>query len=104
MRILMKIGLLTEKTNEVAKAGRMGSTIQEILADQKPEAAYFTEIEGVRTAFLIVDLADPSLIPALAEPWFLAFGATVEFHPVMLPEDLERAGAALERAAQKYAA
>lgn len=33
--------------------------------------------------------------------WFLARNAMVEFLPVMLPEDLERAGAATGKAAGK---
>jgi hypothetical protein len=49
-----------------------------------------------------VDLKDPSHIPALAEPWFLAFNASAEIHPVMTPEDLAKAGPAIERAAKKY--
>jgi hypothetical protein len=63
-----------------------------ILEAAKPEAVYFTEFGGKRTAILIVDLADPSKIPSLAEPWFLTFNADVEFHPVMSPDDLQRAG------------
>jgi hypothetical protein len=31
-------------------------------------------------------------VPALSEPFFLAFGADVHFHIVMSPEDLGRAG------------
>ena len=58
----------------------------------KPEAAYFTEQNGQRGAVLIVDLPDPSKIPALAEPWFLTFEADVEFRVVMSPDDLKRAG------------
>ena len=40
---------------------------------------------------MIVDVPDPSKIPALAEPWFLSFSADVTFHIVMNPEDLGRA-------------
>jgi hypothetical protein len=58
----------------------------------KPEAVYFTEQNGQRGAMLIVDLPDPSKIPALAEPWFLTFEADVEFRVVMSPDDLKRAG------------
>jgi hypothetical protein len=58
----------------------------------KPEAAYFTEQDGQRGAVLIVDLPDPSKIPALAEPWFLTFEADVEFRVAMTPEDLKKAG------------
>ena len=31
-------------------------------------------------------------IPKMAEPWFLTFNATMEFQPVMTPEDLVKAG------------
>lgn len=44
---------------------------------QKPEAAYFTEMDGRRTGIIIVDVKDPSQIPALAEPYFLAVNAEV---------------------------
>ena len=41
---------------------------------------------------LVVDLPDPSKIPALAEPWFLTFQADVEFRIAMTPDDLMKAG------------
>jgi hypothetical protein len=37
-------------------------------------------------------MADPAEMPRLAEPWFLNFDASVEFLPVMSPQDLGRAG------------
>ena len=103
MRILLKIELPTETANAVAKRGALGRTIQSILADQKPEAAYFTEFGGRRTGIVIVNLKDPSEIPAYAEPWFLAFNANIEFHPAMIPADLAQAAGAIEAAAKKYA-
>jgi hypothetical protein len=39
-----------------------------------------------------VDVADPSRVPAIAEPFFLTFNASVEFHIVMSPEELAKAG------------
>jgi hypothetical protein len=62
--------------------------MQRILEAQKPEAAHFTDRHGMRSGVLIVDLADASGIPALVEPWFLTFHATIEVHPVMTPADL----------------
>jgi hypothetical protein len=56
----------------------------------------------MRAGLLILDLKDPSQIPALAEPWFLAFNATVELQPVMTPADLAKAGPAIEQAVKKY--
>jgi hypothetical protein len=70
--------------------------------DLKPEAVYFTDGRGQRTAFLFLDMHDASQIPAIAEPWFLTFDANIEIHPVMVPEDLSRAGSAIEMAVKKY--
>jgi len=38
-----------------------------------------------------VDVAKPSDVPRLAEPWFLNFNAEVRFRIVMKPEDLAQA-------------
>ena len=43
-----------------------------------------------------------SQIPAIAEPWFLAFNASIQIHPVMVPDDLAKAGRAIEAAVNKY--
>jgi hypothetical protein len=47
-------------------------------------------------------MENASQIPAIAEPWFLAFNATIEIHPVMVPDDLAKAGSAIGAAANKY--
>ena len=80
----------------------MPKTIRSILDDLKPEAAYFLASNGKRTAYLFVDMQDASQIPAIAEPWFLAFNASVEIHPVMVPDDLAKAGSSIEAAVKKY--
>jgi hypothetical protein len=41
---------------------------------------------------MIVEVADPSKVPGLAEPLFLQFDAEVNFQIVMGPEDLAKAG------------
>ena len=63
-----------------------------ILESLRPEAIYFTEQSGHRGAIAIVDVADPSKIPALAEPWFLIFNADVKFQIAMTPDDLKKSG------------
>ena len=103
MRFLLKVNIPVESGNEAARAGKLGATIQSILSDLKPEAVYFTDSNGQRTAFIFLEMQDASQIPAIAEPWFLAFNASVEIHPVMVPEDLARAGSAIENAVKKYA-
>ncbi|MCL4504345.1 MAG: panthothenate synthetase [Deltaproteobacteria bacterium] len=92
MRMLLKVKFPHEKFNEAVRDGTVGPKMSRILESVKPEAVYFTEHNGQRGAILIVDLSDPSKVPALAEPWFLTFNADVEFHPVMTPEDLQKSG------------
>jgi hypothetical protein len=102
MRHVLVIKLDTARANDAARAGRLGQTIGAILDEQKPEAVYFTEIDGVRTGIMVIDIPTASDIPRIAEPWFLAFDAKVGFHPTMVPADLEKAGPDIAAAAQAY--
>ena len=102
MRFLLHATVPTEVANAAMKQGTFAQTLQAILEGMRPEAAYFTEVDGYRTAFLVVDLQDAALLPAVAEPLFQAFQARVRFHPVMSAEDLQQAGPAIEQAAQRY--
>src|SRR2546421_13007318 len=76
--------------------------IQSILQEQKPEAAYFIAEDGKRTALLIMNMDDASQLPAIAEPWFLALNAGIEVTPAMLPEDLQKAGPAIQHAVKSH--
>jgi hypothetical protein len=102
MRCLIKVTMPVVEANAAVADGSLASTINSILGDLKPEAAYFAEENGARTAFLFVKLENSSQIPAIAEPWFLAFNAKVEFHPAMNLEDLKNAGPGFENAVKKY--
>ena len=102
MRFLLKVNIPVEAGNEATKKGRLGEIIQSILAELRPEAVYFTDDKGQRTGYIFLEMHDASQIPAIAEPWFLSFNASIEIHPVMVPEDLMKAGAAIEQAVRKY--
>src|SRR5262245_20260781 len=103
MRFLLKVNIPVESGNAGAKAGKLGTTIQSILTDLKPEAVYFTDSNGQRAGYIFLEMKDASQIPAIAEPWLLAFNAAIEIHPVMIPDDLARASGAIEGAVKKYA-
>jgi len=92
MRMLLHVKFPNEPFNSYVKEGTAGAKIQKILAELKPEATYFTETDGRRGGIMIVDVPDPSKIPAIAEPWFLAFNATCELRIAMTPEDLGKSG------------
>ena len=101
MRMLMIVRLPNDTFNAAIRDGTAGSKTNAILDEVKPEAVYFTETNGQRTVVMIVELQKASGIPALAEPWFLTFNATVEFHAVMSPQELQEAG--LDKLGKKWA-
>jgi hypothetical protein len=103
MRCLLKVSIPVAEGNAAISDGTLSSTINSILSDLKPEAAYFAEEKGARTAFVFFNLENVSQIPAVAEPWFLAFNAQVEIHPAMNLEDLKNAAPGIESAVRKYA-
>ena len=103
MRMLLRVSIPVEAGNAAAKAGTLGSTVEQILADLKPEAAYFcADDSGHRSGSIVFDLKDTSEIPAVAEPWFLAFNAKVSLRPIMNPQDLAKAGPSIGKAAKQY--
>jgi hypothetical protein len=89
--MLLNVKIPHQPFNAAVKDGTAGTKLKRILEEIKPEAAYFTEEDGRRGAVLVVEVADPSRVPALAEPWFLTFQADVEFRVAMTPADLEKA-------------
>jgi hypothetical protein len=89
MRVLMTVGLDTEKANQAAQANTLGKTIESAIGALKPEAAYFGSLHGKRTGFIVFDLADPSDLPSIAEPLFQELGAEIDLTPVMSVSDVQ---------------
>ena len=103
MRMLLRVSIPVEAGNAAAKDGSLGSKVDQILADLKPEASYFyADDDGQRAGSIVFDMKDPSQIPAVAEPWFLAFNAKVSLRPIMNPQDLAKAGPSIGAAAKRY--
>ncbi len=89
MRVLMTVGLDTEKANQAIRANTLEKTMESAIGALKPEAAYFGSMHGKRTGFIIFDLADPSDIPSVAEPLFQELDAEIDLTPVMSFGDVQ---------------
>jgi hypothetical protein len=92
MRVLLTAKMPHVEFNAAVKDGTAGEKLNRILDALNPEAAYFTDEDGMRTALFVVDLPTASKIPALAEPWFQLFHADIKLQVVMTPDDLKKAG------------
>ena len=102
MRMLLRVSIPVETGNAAVRAGTLSATIQRIVRELNPEAAYFfADDDGNRSGSIVFDMKDSSQIPAIAEPWFLEFNAKVSFRPVMSPQDLDAAAPGMTAAVQQ---
>src|ERR1700754_1394359 len=90
MRMMMKVQMDTEAANQAIADASLPQLMEKAMERLQPEAAYFGPEDGVRTAFIVFDLQDPSQLPSISEPFFSALKANVRMFPVMNREDLEK--------------
>lgn len=103
MKYIMKVKMASgESGNDLLKDPLFGKKMHDLLAEVKAEAAYFTTVCGNRGAYVIVNIDDASQIPAISEPFFHWLKAEIDFYPVMTPEDLGKAGPAIDTAVKKW--
>jgi hypothetical protein len=90
MRMMLRFTLPVEKGNAAINEGSVGKTMESIMGKLKPEAAYFTALDGARGGMIFFDMTDPSQIPEFIEPFFLNLNAKVDLVPVMNGDDLRK--------------
>ena len=101
MKMLLNVLFPLEPFNALVRSGEIGNVMQRTLDDLKPEAVYFTEQGGERSAILVIEIDNPSDVPKFAEPFFLNFNAKCQLRIAMSPDDLKKAG--LEALGKKWA-
>jgi hypothetical protein len=99
MRMMLRFTMPVEAGNKAIKDGSLAVAMKGVIDRLKPEASYFFAESGFRSALFVFDMHEPSQIPAIVEPLFLALNASVSLVPVMNAEDLQKglAAAAKER-------
>ncbi len=90
MRMMMKVRMDTEAGSRAIADGSVGEILGATMERLQPEAAYFGPENGVRTAFVVFDMQDPSQLPSITEPLFGKMKAHIELFPVMNQEDLQK--------------
>ena len=91
MRFLVRAQIPTETGNKMVKNPNFLQNLEDYMKKVNTEAAYFFEAGGDRTFAFIINIDRVDMVPSIAEPLFQDFGAKVEFHPVMVLEDLKKA-------------
>lgn len=95
MRVLLKANIPTAAGNAAIEKGTLAPTLEKVLGELKPEAAYFSLEGGMRTAYIFFDLKEPSAMPKAGEELFMQLGAQIDMTPAMTPEELQKGLAAL---------
>ena len=101
MRMLLKALLDTATANEDFRSGTALEALDRIQETLQPEASYGFVEDGQRAFFAVFDLADPSQIPVVCEPFFQGGNAKITITPCMNLEDTKKG---MEEAARRMAA
>jgi hypothetical protein len=89
VRTILTVQMDVNASNAAIKSGKLGEVIASTIERWKPEAAYFTAVNGCRGGYIVFDLKDPSDIPVICEPFFMELGARVELAPCMTVDDVK---------------
>ena len=90
MRMMLRFTLPVDESNAAINDGSLARAMESILSKLKPEAAYFTPLDGKRAGMIFFDMTEPSQIVEFIEPFFLSLHATIELVPVMNADDLRK--------------
>jgi hypothetical protein len=89
MRFIIRAQLPTEVGNRMMENSNSLQDLEAYIKNVNAENAYFFEANGDRTMVFIVNMERADQMATFAEPLF-TLGAKVEFHPVMVLEDLKK--------------
>jgi hypothetical protein len=102
MHYLLKFSFPNDRGNDLLRDPTFGAKMQDLMKEIKAEAVYLTAVDGQRGGYVVTSMADASEIPIKAEPFFYWLKADLEFIPVMTPEEMMKAGPAIDAVVKKW--
>jgi hypothetical protein len=91
MRFLVRMHFPVDFGNELVRDPNFPKKLEGVLNAIKPEAVYFTPLDGERGMYIVVDLAGADMIAGITEPLWQEFRCKLELTPVMVLDDLKKA-------------
>jgi hypothetical protein len=89
MKFLLRLHMPTEYGNKMLQDPDFPKKLEGVLSQVKPEAVYFTPIEGERGIYMIVNLSSADMIATISEPLWMMFNCKLNLEPLMELKDLE---------------
>jgi hypothetical protein len=102
MRAMLRFKVPIESGNDVIRTGKIGKDFEQLMADLKPEAAYFCPEGGERAGIMVFDMQDASWVAGVVERFSFGLHASVELTPVMNADDLQKALASIDEIVKNY--
>jgi hypothetical protein len=87
MRFLIRMHFPVEFGNELIRDPGFSKKLQGVLETIKPEATYFTPMDGERAGFLVVNMESADMLPSITEPPWQTFRCKLDIMPVMVLDD-----------------
>lgn len=91
MKLMMTVRIPVEAGNRAIADGSMQAAFEALMEKIKPEAAYFTMIDGCRGAIFVHEVEEVYKLLTIHEPLLAALGAMIEEVPVLSWADMQRA-------------
>jgi hypothetical protein len=80
----------TEHGNKMLQDPNFPKKLEGVISQIKPEAVYFTPVEGERGIIMIVNLPSADMIATISEPLWMMFNCKLDLQPLMELKDLQQ--------------
>ncbi|MCP4315788.1 MAG: hypothetical protein GY789_07150 [Hyphomicrobiales bacterium] len=91
VRMMLKVQIPIQSGNRAIENGTMGTIFESLMQKIKPEAAYFSQEGGLRTAYFVYVMDGTFEFAEIHEPLIQGLGARVYDQPALTWEDIGKA-------------